>query len=136
MLITSLVCVSRSGEEWTLMLYYPTCLIGMLQSCLYLEIPLLSDHWLVLCIVVKSRWWWWQFESLSVKKLIIFFLFLQLIVIHDSARVIQCMVQYGSDQQRETIFEEIKSKLIISATVRYNLTSSKLCFSFDVSICC
>ena len=35
-------------------------------------------------------------------------LYLQLAVVHDSARIIQCLVQYGGPEYRTAILEEIK----------------------------
>ncbi|GFO18915.1 pumilio domain-containing protein kiaa0020 homolog [Plakobranchus ocellatus] len=35
----------------------------------------------------------------------------ELSMVHDSSRVVQCLVQYGSEQQRVSIFEEIKGDI-------------------------
>lgn len=35
----------------------------------------------------------------------------ELSMVHDSSRVVQCVVQYGSDQQRTSIFEEVKNDI-------------------------
>uniref|UniRef100_A0A0B7B6B3 PUM-HD domain-containing protein n=1 Tax=Arion vulgaris TaxID=1028688 RepID=A0A0B7B6B3_9EUPU len=43
----------------------------------------------------------------------------ELSVVHDSARVVQCIVQYGSEQQREAIFEEVKSDVCELCKLKY-----------------
>jgi len=43
----------------------------------------------------------------------------QLCKVHDSARVIQCLVQYGNDQQRALIYEEIKDEICELCRVKY-----------------
>lgn len=30
---------------------------------------------------------------------------------HDTARVVQCLIQYGTPEHRETVFEELKGML-------------------------
>lgn len=33
---------------------------------------------------------------------------------HDTARVVQCLIQYGTPEHRETVFEELKGKFAIA----------------------
>lgn len=39
--------------------------------------------------------------------------------VHDSARVIQCLVQFGNDSQRATIYEEIKGEVCDLCKIKY-----------------
>ncbi|NWH73713.1 PUM3 protein, partial [Piaya cayana] len=39
---------------------------------------------------------------------------------HDSTRVIQCLIQYGSEKQRQEIFEELKESLVEMSKSKYS----------------
>lgn len=50
---------------------------------------------------VDLIWLWKAYESLSV---------LQIAFAHDSTRVLQCFIQFGSEKQRQEVFDELKGK--------------------------
>ncbi|XP_035829292.1 pumilio homolog 3 [Aplysia californica] len=43
----------------------------------------------------------------------------QLCKAHDSARIVQCLVQYGTEQQRATIYEEIRDEICDMCRLKY-----------------
>ncbi|XP_062611509.1 pumilio homolog 3-like [Saccostrea cucullata] len=38
---------------------------------------------------------------------------------HDTARVLQCLIQYGSPEQREIVFQEIKDQIVLMSKSKY-----------------
>ncbi len=46
-------------------------------------------------------------------------MFYQLIFAHDTCRVIECLVQYGNEKQKNTVFDETKDNLIEIAKSKY-----------------
>lgn len=43
----------------------------------------------------------------------------QLVFAHDTSRVIECLIQYGTEKQRELVFEELKESLVEQAKSKY-----------------
>lgn len=38
---------------------------------------------------------------------------------HDTARVLQCLIQYGSPEQREVVYQEIKDQIVLMSKSKY-----------------
>ena len=64
--------------------------------------------------------------------------FLQFCFAHDTARVIQCLIQFGTPEQRDIVFEELKGRCICYPTATGNpfvITSASASFPSNQLYC-
>lgn len=59
---------------------------------------------------------------------------LQMAFAHDSVRVLQCFIQFGSHEQRQEVFEELKGEQTCFASLSAAFVSVGYCIALKCSL--